>query len=390
MKINLPLAILSSALVVTWGCSPGEEPASTDAKDGKGVQLLPMPSAVDAPKVVPVPEGLSDRVQAAIKHVRDRDLLTSNSFWTVFHGILGIGPDTILLQPETSRKVNAIEYICAGGEIRGLQFLPTRHGLDVRTGPAFEGQGHQDQFIAEMAQWGMPIDTKFIVGGKDYSYDDFVRHSLARASLRSNQELSWAILIIAQYRNTKLAWTNEQGEALKYEDLIRYELDQPIDTAACGGTHRLFGLAWAHHLHVKQGGETTGVWKDVVAKIAENKKRARQYQNADGLFSTKYLAGPGEAKEVQVRIGSSGHVLEWLSLAATDAELREQWMQDAANALSLLILDSQDQSIESGAMYHATHGLQIYHARVFGNNHFGNTKFMVPLPPGESLPKPKG
>jgi hypothetical protein len=377
-------------LVLPWGCSPGDEPASVENKASKdGTVVLPMPAPIDAPKALPVPEGLSERIQTAVKHVRDRDLLTSNSFWTVFHGILGIGPDTMLLQPETGKRVNAIEYICAGGEIRGLQFLPTRHGLDVRSGPAFEGQGHQDQFIAEMAQWGMPIDQKFIVGGKDYSYDDFVRHSLARASLRSNQELSWAIIIIGQYRSTSLAWTNDQGEALRFEDLIRYELDQPIDSAACGGTHRLFGLDWAYHLHMKRGGEKTGVWKDVVAKTADYQKRAKKYQNADGSFSTKYLAGPGQAKEVQARIGSTGHVLEWLALSLSDAELREPWVQDAANALSLLILDSQDQSIESGAMYHAAHGLQIYHARVFGTKGFGPNKFMVPLPPGESLAKPK-
>ena len=247
-------------------------------------------------------------------------------------------------------RTNAVEYICKGGEIRGLQFLPTRHGLDVRTGPIFEGQGHQDQFIAEMAQWGMPIDTKFIVGGKDFTYEDFVRHSLARVSLHANQELSWAILIISQYRSTNLTWTNEAGETLRFEDIVRYELDQPIDSAACGGTHRLFGLTWAYHLHMNRGGQQTGVWNDVVAKIEQQKKRARQYQNTDGSFSTKYLAGPGQAKEVQPRIGSTGHVLEWLSLALSNAELRETWVQDAANALSLLILDNQDQSIESGAM----------------------------------------
>ncbi len=385
---NICRHLLSLALLaLAWGCAPTEDPAVSERKDD--LKVLPLPTPVDVPKPLPVPEGLSDRIQTAVKSVRDRDLLTTNSFWTVFHGILGIGPDVMLVNPDTKARTNAVEYICKGGEIRGLQFLPTRHGLDVRTGPIFEGQGHQDQFIAEMAQWGMPIDTKFIVGGKDFTYEDFVRHSLARVSLHANQELSWAILIISQYRSTNLTWTNEAGETLRFEDIVRYELDQPIDSAACGGTHRLFGLTWAYHLHMNRGGQQTGVWNDVVAKIEQQKKRARQYQNTDGSFSTKYLAGPGQAKEVQPRIGSTGHVLEWLSLALSNAELRETWVQDAANALSLLILDNQDQSIESGAMYHAAHGLQIYQARLSGAKGIGTTKFMVPLL-AEGLPKPKG
>ena len=62
-----------------------------------------------------------------------------------------------------------------GGAMRGLEFIPTRFGLDVKTtGPTGSGQGHQDQFIAEMGQWDMPIDQQFIVYGKDYTFRDFV------------------------------------------------------------------------------------------------------------------------------------------------------------------------------------------------------------------------
>jgi hypothetical protein len=79
-----------------------------------------------------------------------------------------------------------------------------------------------------------------------------------------------------------------------------------------------------------------------------------------------YLAGPGNARDAQLRIGTTGHVLEWLALALPDAELRAPWVQDAAGALALLILDSQGAAVEGGALYHAAHGLHLYHDRVFG------------------------
>ena len=40
---------------------------------------------------VEVPTDLKPRIDAAIAQVQSRDLLTTNNFWTVFHGILGSG-----------------------------------------------------------------------------------------------------------------------------------------------------------------------------------------------------------------------------------------------------------------------------------------------------------
>ena len=166
------------------------------------------------------------------------------------------------------------------------------------------------------------------------------------------------------------------GEAVSCEDAVRYELNQPIDTAACGGTHRLFGLTWAYHRHREQGGAATGVWKDVAAHIEHYKKKAREFQNRDGSFSTAYVSEAQNQRELGARIAGTGHVLEWLALALTDAELREPWMQDAASALAVMILENQNNPIDGGALYHAVHGLYIYRARVFG----------IPGPQGLTIP----
>jgi hypothetical protein len=360
---------------LTYGCSPHvEEEHGEPSVERIG---LPLP----APKPAAVNSSLSHRIEAALKNVRERDLLTTNSFWTIFHGILGSGPEATLIDPLTRQRVNAIDYICQGGEVRGLSFLPTADGLDVQTGPVFVGQGHQDQFIAEMAQWGMPIDRKFRVLGKDYTFGDFVHHAQMRTRVTAQQELSWAILIIAQYLGTDAVWTNRAGEKLRFEDVVRYELQQPIEDAACGGTHRLFGLTWAYHLHRQHGGEKTGIWSDVAEKIEQFKKIARKYQNGDGSFSTRYLAGPGNVQDPQLRIGSTGHVLEWLALALSDDELRQPWVQDAASALSLMILDNSGRPVEGGALYHAAHGLHIYHARLFGLSSVTPRSLMMPPEP---------
>jgi hypothetical protein len=328
------------------------------------------------------PAGLKERVEMAIEQVRHRDLLTTNGFWTVFHGILGLGPSLTLLNPDTNQRVNALEYICQGGAVRGMQFLPTKDGLDVQTGPMFVGQGHQDQFIAEMAQWNVPADLKFKVNGQDYTFMDFVRHAKARARTSANQELSWAILILGQYLGTDISWTNSFGEKLTFEDLVRYELDQPIvETTACGGTHRLFGLAWVYHLHLRNGGQSVGVWKDIADKTNQYKQLARKLQNPDGSFSTNFFQGPGHISDMERRINTTGHTLEWLALALSNAELRESWVRDAVNALTVMIFDIQGSPMEGGSLYHAVHGLVIYYARLYDRHSLGAHDPPIPLPP---------
>jgi hypothetical protein len=375
-----------AAALVCATCAPVDMPPPEARNPANSDPAFSAPTPIAQPE--PRPASVKDRIELAIEQVRRRELLTTHAFWTVFHGILGLGPAIELHNPLTGQKVNALDYICTGGKIRGLEFLPTKDGLDVRTGPQFEGQGHQDQFIAEMAQWGMPLDRRFQVLGKEYTFADFVRHTKARARVTENQELSWAILVLGQYEGTDIAWTNSFGEALRFEDLVRYELDQPVETAACGGTHRLFGLSWVYHLHMLKGGKKTGVWQEIADKEDKYAKLAKQWQHPDGSFSTEFFRSSADSPNPQLRMNTSGHILEWLALALPDSEIKKPWVEAAANAVALMFLDIQRAEMEGGTLYHAVHGLIIYYARMFEARKLGPQEPPIPLLP-EQLPAKK-
>jgi hypothetical protein len=385
---KLAFCLLASFLAILGvTCAPVDSPGT---KDESASTAPTEKTRTEETKSIPsyALTGLRPRIEAAIDQVRRRDVLTTNGFWTVFHAILGMGPGTKLRYPDSDERVNALDYICSGGEVRGMRFIQTKHGLDVQTGPLFIGQGHQDQYVAEMAQWGIAADRKFVVEGKDYTYMDFVRHTQMRASVTAPankdnpNELSWAIIVIGQYLGTDVApWTNELGEKLTFEDIVRYELNATVVDAACGGTHRLFGLSWVYHLHLAKGGKTTGVWQEVADKTKLFRDFARKYQNPDGSFSTEFFKSPGNDDNPDRRINTTGHILEWLSLALTDAELKEQWVQDAANRLALMILEQSSQSVDGGSLYHAVHGLLLYYARVYDRETLGPRELLIPLPP---------
>ena len=358
MKLRKLWPLLLVVLIVTGiACPPHEDKPPP-----------PVPKETE----VEIPRGLQERLDAARKIIRDRQPLTNMAFWTIFHYILGIGPDSAeLFDVKTGKLVNAMDQICHGTRdtMRGLEFEIQEDGsVEVISRPGSgENQGHQDQFVAEMVQWGLPKDREFIVKGKKRTFEDFIRNSKNRASLTKKQELSWTVLIVAQHYGTDHRWTNNFGETLTLEDLLRYEIKDPIDlTTACGGTHRLFGLTWVYNLHRKNHGKKEGAWKDTADYLDKYKKLARQNQNADGSFSTKYISEPDNERDPQLRINTTGHVLEWLALMLPDDELRQKWVQDAAQALAKMILERRSLDIDSGGLYHAAHGLEIYRTRLFG------------------------
>jgi hypothetical protein len=370
--------------VLAAGCPPVDAPdgsirrgPATDAAPADSLvesrPLAKSATAEEAPRPL-----LKDRIERAVDQVRHRDLLTSNGFWAIFHGILGLGPTCTLVDPERGVRMNAIDYIADGGAVRGLHFIPTQYGVDVETGEMFVSQGHQDQFVAEMAQSGLPPERTFRVEGKPRPFLDFIRHSQMRARVTADQELSWTILAVGHYLGTDCSWTNAAGEQLRFEDLVRYEVAANIEQAACGGTHRLFGLQWVYNLHLRKGGAMTGVWKDLHDEQLRYQHVARQYQNPDGSFSTEFFRGPGAAPDMQLRMNTTGHIVEWLAYSLPESELRQEWMERAVNRLALMFLEIQNQPMESGTLYHALHGLRIYHERVFGGTELGPQKpFLV-------------
>lgn len=383
-KYSIPMALGLGLACTSLSCAPSAPPVASDTSGVATTLPTPAVSSHVTPvqgEPTPGKDLLRDRLEAAIAQVKSRDVLTSHGFWTIFHAILGLGPELTLLNETTGQRVNALDYICQGGELRGLRFIPTPQGLDVQMGPQFVGQGHKDQFIAEMAQWGMPGDRKIIVSGKEHTFMDFVRHAQLNSRTKNPDELSWAIIVVAQYIGLDATWTNVEGDKLTLQDCLRYELKEPVNGAACGGTHRLFGLAWVHHLHLLAGGKTEGVWKDLADHQRQYINLAKKYQNSDGSFSTQFFQGRGNDTTPSLRINTTGHTFEWLALTLTDAELREPWVQDAANALSLMILEARGEQIEGGLLYHAAHGLIMYHARVYAPEKLGPGGVPLPLPP---------
>src|SRR5206468_12101625 len=122
------LPVGATLVLVCASCAPvdsGDEKASPKSvTSASGVSSATVPSVLpsEASPVVGNDKLLQGRIESVIDQVRQRDLLLSNGFWTVFHGILGLGPSVQLKHPVSGNQVNAVDYIGSGGELRGLRF----------------------------------------------------------------------------------------------------------------------------------------------------------------------------------------------------------------------------------------------------------------------------
>src|SRR5712691_5000210 len=105
----LPVVLLALTAVT---CAPHDE--TIDRKSAVEPEAINLPAKK---ALAEIPTGLKPRLDAAMEHVRQRDLLTTHAFWTIFHGILGMGLDTMLFDQDLGTRSKAIDMIRKGADL---------------------------------------------------------------------------------------------------------------------------------------------------------------------------------------------------------------------------------------------------------------------------------
>lgn len=299
--------------------------------------------------------------------------------WQILHGALAYQRDFVVRH--AGRDVSAVDYLLNGGSMQGWR---TQRGIPLdSTGKRFglrllqdagskQGQGHPDQWFAVLAQCGLEANQPIIVGGVTYTMEDILRQIQWDVPLNAEREYSWTLIGLTTYLPTDATWGASDGEEWSVERLVEIETGQALASSACGGTHRLIGLAMALNQHLSQGGEVVGVWQRADEKIQEAIALARQYQNEDGSFSTNYFARAGRSRDLSTNLGTTGHVLEFLTIAMTDEQLEQPWVRRAVYEMCQQFQKTEHLPLECGKLYHAAHGLVLYRHRVYGSRSYAN------------------
>ena len=105
------------------------------------------------------------------------------------------------------------------------------------------------------------------------------------------------------------------------------------------------------------------MWAEADAAIKAAIEVALLNQNPDGSYSVAYLHRPGWTRDLGETLGSTGHVLEFLALAAPTQTLFEPWVERSVRRLCDVLDQCADVDLECGVLYHALHGLSEYQKR---------------------------
>jgi hypothetical protein len=259
------------------------------------------------------------------------------------------------------RRANAIGWLCYGGACRGKRLFYVKNDrLQARQGPGV--QGHHGQFLAMLAQSHVLPGYAIKTGGREFTIEDLIEFE--KATCQPKSELTFKLIALSHYLDLNEEWKNDYGQTWSIPRLIREEIAQPVRGAACGGTHRLFGLSYAVQRRVKSGEPIDGEYARAAKYIRDYHRYTFGLQNRDGSMSTNWFRGPGNRNDIDRKLQTSGHILEWLVLSLPDDEFQGERMTRAVNFLTDLLLAHPSRDWKIGSLGHALHALVMYDHRL--------------------------
>lgn len=314
------------------------------------------------PKLTQQVGRLKPKIDAALAYYLNRPEATvQRSPWAVMHAIIPFGVESTL--KADGRTVNAIGWMCFNGSCRGQRiFQVTPTGFKPALGAGL--QGHEGQFLAILAQSKVAPEYPLQVGRKRYSVNDLIDYEMK--TCKSKTELTFKLLSLSHYLPSDAQWQNEQGETWSIEKLVEEELAQPIVGAACGGTHRLMGLSYALNQRRAEGFPIEGHFARAQVFLNDFIDYAWTLQNPDGSFSTDWFEGRANQSDMQRKLQTTGHILEWLIFVLPEDQLQSPRVVRAVEFLLYCLVDQRQVDWKIGPRGHALHALSLYEERLFG------------------------
>jgi hypothetical protein len=364
---------LGLAAVACTGCNSVEsgDPAAVAAASTNGTG--------GASRELPSNEEFLKQIDDVLDftYEKRRLRLQDQAAWQIIHGSMCFGRQYPVLDGD--KEVSAVDHVLSGGKMNGWNMVrgdlldekSGRYGVrSILEAGSKTGEGHADQWLGYLSYCNIPLDTKLVVEGQDYTLEDLLLQAEKDVHRNALREYSWTLMGLTAYRPTDYKWIAGDGQEWSIEKLVEIELEHSLDSSPCGGTHRMVGLTMARNKHLEAGGKLEGVWKKCDDRIQECIAKAKEYQSPDGSLSSNYLQRPGKSADLASAMGSAGHVMEFLSTAMTKEELEQEWVKRAAYKVTELFRKTKPIDVECGALFHAAHGLILYREKMYGPRTF--------------------
>ncbi|MBU62205.1 MAG: hypothetical protein CMI26_06850 [Opitutae bacterium] len=312
-----------------------------------------------------VSKALSIRIDEVIKKAHARPLRSDvNTPWVVMHAVVAFENDLEVFNVESDGKLNAIDYLTHHAkfegkliyqDVKGVPTLKTRGKGDK----SFLIQDHVDQFLFAYADAGVKLDREIVSRtGKKFTVQD--KLNFAKKSFLEDQELGWTLVAVSSYVPFDEEWKADTGKKYRIEDVMRLAIQRDPRRETEGGPHHLYGVAYALRKYLDQGGKLVGVWKDAKKYLDKYVAITKDFQQKDGAFSAAVFFRSVRPRTPRQLISSTGHALEWMSVALTTEELMQEWVLKAIDRLVTDMEKFPTEVFSDGGLYHAAHALRRF------------------------------
>lgn len=306
-------------------------------------------------------KSLLDRAGQVIEKVHGRELRSDkNTPWVIMHAVIAFEQNLDVIDAEKNQKVNAIEYLLTRAthegraifrDIDGVPTLPPRKEY-------FQVQDHVDQHLMAYADAGVGLDRSLIAdSGKRYTIGDVL--DAAKRGFKPDQELGWTLVATTTYMKFSETWMTADGQTRRIDDIMALAIRRDPRHETEGGPHHLYGVAYALQRYRRQHpGELTGVWAEARKYLDQYIDLAKRYQQEDGALSGMVFRRAAPPRTPRDMVSTTGHFLEWMSVAMDRQRLTEPWVLKAVGRLCDEMLDKPLDLFSDGGMYHAAHALR--------------------------------
>lgn len=145
--------------------------------------------------------------------------------------------------------------------------------------------------------------------------------------------------------------------------MVADEVQYDLVLSPCGGMHRLIGIALALQAKRRLKLPDSLAWDEARRLVERCVNEIEMMRNADGSLSSHYLERAGSSRDLGLALASTGHMLEFLSIALDEQEITEPWVQAAAVRLCEIFEATENVDLDCGACYHGLNALRAFHRR---------------------------
>lgn len=330
------------------------------------VALMMAASPVQAEPPAPqISDALTNKVHRVLNHYYRPLNSRDQNCWELMHWIIAYGVKSQVLRGgPNGLPVNSIGWLCYGGACAGQPLVYVDQGrIAVAKGPKV--QGHHGQFLAILAQAKVMKDYPIELSGQQFTVADLIEFE--KLGCQHGMELTFKLIALAHYLDLDETWRNSQGEEWSVSRLVQEEIRAPIIGAACGGTHRLMGISYAVRERQKRGQPLDGQFGRADIYIRDFHRYTFSLQNSDGSFSTEWFKGPGAKDDLERRLQTTGHILEWLVYSVPPEMLDDYRLVRGVDYLASMLMKNADKDWPLGTLGHGLHALAMFDDRAIKN-----------------------